>query len=45
MPNLKPILLAAAQPHPDPFALLASLPVAVLAVGRDRVIRFVNLAA
>ena len=45
MPNLKPISIAAAQPQPDPFALLASLPVAVLAVGRDRVIRFVNLAA
>ncbi|MBW8726219.1 MAG: PAS domain-containing protein [Inquilinus limosus] len=45
MPNLKPILAAAADPQPDPFALLASLPVAVLAVGHDRVIRFVNLAA
>lgn len=45
MPNLKPMPAAAATPQPDPFALLASLPVAVLAVGRDRVIRFVNLAA
>ena len=45
MPNLKPIPVVAAEPQPDPFALLASLPVAVLAVGRDRVIRFVNLAA
>lgn len=44
MPSLKPI--PAIQPAPpNPLALLASLPVAVLAVGRDRLIRFVNLAA
>jgi len=44
MPSLKQIP-SIAPPPPDPFALLASLPVAVLAVGRDRVIRYVNLAA